>query len=162
MTAAALVNNGLVQDPDGDVFVLRVDSMMYGFHFAMHDCMILPSAIPVAIWPSEAGDRMIEIDLRDLARLEIQAERLRRPDTSELVGDLARKSLEQTRRRFRRRETPDGNPWPPRVEDAEVHPLPGEVWPATAEHPPACAPGRRVQPGDRWRALRLSAELRIC
>ena len=37
---------------------------------------------------------MIEIDLRDLSRLEIQAERLRTPDTSELVGDLARKSLE--------------------------------------------------------------------
>ena len=43
-----LENNGLVQDPDGDVFVLRVDSMMYGFHFAMHDCMIFPCAIPVA------------------------------------------------------------------------------------------------------------------
>ena len=43
-----LENNGLVQDPDGDVFVLRVDSMAYGYHFAMHDCMILPSAIPVA------------------------------------------------------------------------------------------------------------------
>ena len=65
---------------------------------------------------------MIEIDLRDLSRLEIQAERLRTPDTSELVGDLARKSLEQTRRRFRRRETPDGNPWPPR-KDSEPHPL---------------------------------------
>ena len=65
---------------------------------------------------------MIEIDLRDLSRLEIQAERLRTPDTSELIGDLARKSLEQTRRRFRRRETPDGNPWPPRV-DNEPHPL---------------------------------------
>ena len=58
---------------------------------------------------------MIEIDLRDLSRLEIQAERLRTPDTSELIGDLARKSLEQTRRRFRRRETPEGNPWPPRA-----------------------------------------------
>ena len=66
---------------------------------------------------------MIEIDLRDLARLEIQAERLRTPDTSELVGDLARKSLEQTRRRFRRRETPDGNPWPPRKDSNEPHPL---------------------------------------
>ena len=47
-------NNGLVQDPDGDVFVLRLDSMMYGVPFRdarLHDPA---QRHPCRPWPQEA------------------------------------------------------------------------------------------------------------
>ena len=63
----------------------------------------------------------ITVDLRELETLTVHLAGAG-GDLSALTAELAQQTVDQTSRRYDRRQTPEGKPWPPR-KDSLPHPL---------------------------------------